>query len=61
MINDRYTKEIVSWYNTKLRPENGCIHDLFRLYVHELSDVNAVCAWDMRLTYRQLEQISSQL
>lgn len=61
VTSDRDKEEIMSWNSTQLKSVNECIHDQFRLCASKLPDAEAICAWDGRLTYRKLDQISTQL
>lgn len=61
VISDGDVKEITNWNSAELRSVDECIHNLFRPWVDKLPNAKAICAWDMRLTYRELDQISSQL
>ncbi|KAK7227934.1 hypothetical protein V2G26_000104, partial [Clonostachys chloroleuca] len=51
------------WQWNAIVPErvDACVHDLISQSVHRQPEAPAVCAWDGSLTYRELDDLSSQL
>jgi non-ribosomal peptide synthetase component F len=54
--------QVCAW-NTEyeIRPVERCVHDVIGDRVRETPDKEAVCAWDGRLTYRELDHVAGRL
>lgn len=61
MASEQDVSTIWSWNATVPETGNGCVHQIFNQRVHENPSAQAICAWDGELTYRQLDDLSSQL
>ncbi|KAH8896009.1 acetyl-CoA synthetase-like protein [Thozetella sp. PMI_491] len=53
--------QLRQWNATYPTFPDQCVHDMIKAMAHELPDREAVHAWDARLTYQQLEEMSTQL
>lgn len=63
VISDRDLTSMKEW-NAKLAssaPVNSCIHHLIQQFSKQQPDRPAVHGWDGKLSYRELDQLSSQL
>ncbi|PLN86732.1 hypothetical protein BDW42DRAFT_56631 [Aspergillus taichungensis] len=60
-LNARDATELQSWNAIVPDPINTCVHDLIEHQVRSCPSAEAICAWDGRLTYSELGQISSVL
>ncbi|KAH8881829.1 hypothetical protein GQ53DRAFT_667146, partial [Thozetella sp. PMI_491] len=54
-------QQILSWNSDLPRKEESCIHELFRKQAIRQPNSPAVAAWNGNLTYRDLDNLSSQL
>ena len=61
MFSAEDQKQIKQWNPKYPELENMCVHDMFKAQVKEHPDMEAIHAWDAKLTYKQLDDISTQL
>ncbi|TLD11438.1 hypothetical protein PspLS_11930 [Pyricularia sp. CBS 133598] len=61
MVSEQDRRQIWAW-NAKV-PETveACVHDLFAERARQQPDAPAVCAWDGKLTYGELDTLSTRL
>ncbi|KAI3326784.1 acetyl-CoA synthetase-like protein [Xylariaceae sp. AK1471] len=60
-VGDADLQRIWSWNRTPPIVKASIVHDLLHEIIIERPDTPAVCAWDGRLTYRELDQLSTSL
>lgn len=54
-------QQILCWNSTPLPRTEDCVHHLFIRQLLQRADAQAVEAWDLSLTYRELDVLSSRL
>jgi amino acid adenylation domain-containing protein/non-ribosomal peptide synthase protein (TIGR01720 family) len=54
-------ESIWKWNETVPEPMDACVHDLISEVTIRQPNAPAVCAWDGELTYKELDELSSQL
>jgi amino acid adenylation domain-containing protein/non-ribosomal peptide synthase protein (TIGR01720 family) len=54
-------EQLWTWNKTPLEPYHKTIHEMFVEVAEEQPDAPAICAWDGDFTYRELNELSSQL
>jgi len=60
-VNPHDVEEICRWNEPISEPVEACIHELISRQAKQRPDAEAVCAWNGRLTYRELEDFSDRL
>uniref|UniRef100_A0A0B7KMI0 Carrier domain-containing protein n=1 Tax=Bionectria ochroleuca TaxID=29856 RepID=A0A0B7KMI0_BIOOC len=60
-VSEEDLSRIWEWNATVPERVDDCVHDLISQTFHRQPEAQAVCAWDGNLTYRELDDLSSQL
>ncbi|KAI0449776.1 peptide synthetase [Xylaria acuta] len=61
LASDKDRDQIQHWDINKLQTKNECVHQLFRATALSVPEKEAICAWDGRLTYGELEILTNKL
>jgi non-ribosomal peptide synthetase component F len=61
LVSPRDVEELCHWNEPISEPSGACIHDLISKQANRCPDAEAICAWDGRLTYEELEDFSDKL
>ena len=61
LLSDEDERRIYSWNKLPPQQTSGCVHELIRERCLAQPNAPAVCAWDGDFTYRELDNLSSEL
>ncbi|GIZ47066.1 hypothetical protein CKM354_001016700 [Cercospora kikuchii] len=61
LTNSQDIQQIWQWNANVPETVSTCVHSLVTLKVHEQPSCPAVCAWDGSLTYKELDDLSTQV
>ncbi|KAM5465821.1 putative NRPS-like protein biosynthetic cluster [Microsporum ferrugineum] len=61
MLNDYDSSSIWQWNSLLPTPSESCLHDLIAQVTSDQPEVPAVNSWDGEITYRQLNDLSTEL
>ena len=53
--------ELCKWNGNVAAPNNACIHEMISEQAKENPEAEAVCAWDGKMTYRELDAVTARL
>ncbi|TRX97992.1 hypothetical protein FHL15_001202 [Xylaria flabelliformis] len=61
LASDKDREQILQWDINKFQTKNECVHQLFRSTALSMLDKEAIYAWDGRVTYGELENLTNKL
>ncbi|KAI1264374.1 peptide synthetase [Xylariaceae sp. FL1019] len=61
LANDKDRAQIQDWDIAKLETKDDCVHRLFQATALSIPGNEAICAWDGRLTFGELETMTNKL
>lgn len=61
LLSDQHRSQILAWNQAAPVTLDACVPDLFAQSVQEQPEAEAIYAWDEIFTYRELDQLSTQL
>jgi len=60
-LSERHKEQIIMWNSNIPAVTESCVHQLFQEHAKAHPDSPAICAWDAKFSYAQLDELSSRL